>query len=192
MNLKFLAFFLLVYASSIFGLKAQYVVAQRQPANEKSIPLVIKNIYNEQYPKATLMGWYATHITYWQNDYSSDWYYGWYGQRSVVVYSYQKPNYYEVEFSQYPGELSRALYNIYGYWYETRTQIKGLPLAIMEALKETKYSNWKISLTKEKLESPAWPVEIYRFHVSKGLKSQIMRMDEKGNLIQIKEVADSF
>ena len=40
----------------------------------------------------------------------------------------------------------------------------------------------------EKLESPAWPVEIYRFQMSKGMKSQIIRMDADGNLIQVKEL----
>lgn len=169
---------------------SQNVVAQRQPANEKSIPKLISNTFKEQYPDVLTRGWYVTHLTYWQNDYSSDWYTGWYGQRSVVIYTYEKPNYYEVEFIDNPGELSRAIYNVYGYWYETRTQVKGLTLGIYDALKLTKYNGWKISPTMEKLESPMWPVEIYRFHVSKGLKSQIIRMDSDGNIIQTKELND--
>ncbi|MDT8393230.1 MAG: hypothetical protein RQ761_05275 [Bacteroidales bacterium] len=177
----------LLIASSI-TVYAQNVIAQRQPASEKSIPRIVLSTFKEQYPDVLLKGWYVTHLTYWQNDYSSDWYYGWYGQRTVVIYTYQKPNYYEVEFMDNPGELSRAIYNIYGYWHETRTQIKGLTMGIHDALKASKYRDWKISTTKEKLASPMWPVEIYRFQVSKGLKSQIIRMDADGNIIQIKDL----
>jgi len=167
---------------------SQNVVAQRKPASEKAIPKIVLNIFKEQYPDVLVKEWYITHLTYWQNDYSSDWYYGWYGQRIVVVYTYEKPNYFEVEFIKNPGELSRAIYNIYGYWYETRTQINGLTMGIHDALKASKYSDWKISTTKEKLESPMWPVEIYRFQVSKGLKSSIIRMDAQGNFIQLKNI----
>ena len=107
-----------------------------------------------------------------------------------MVYTYEKPNYYEVEFINNPGELSRAIYNIYGYWYETRTQIKGLTMGIHEAFKASKYNGWKISKPMGKLESPMWPVEIYRLQVSKGIKSQILRMDDEGNLIQVKDLND--
>jgi hypothetical protein len=167
---------------------AQNVVAQRQPASEKAIPKLVVETFKYQYPDIYLNGWYITHLTYWQNDYSSDWYYGWYSKRTVVIHTYEKPNYFEVEFSANPGELSRAIYNKYGYWYETRTQIKGLTMAIHNALKASKYNGWKISTLMEKLESPDWPVEIYRFQVSKGLKSQILRMDAEGNIIQVKEL----
>ena len=179
--------FLFLAILSINGL-AQQTVAQRQPASEKAIPKAVVSVFAEQYPKARVMGWYATHITYWMNDYSSNWYTGWYGQRNVVVYSFEKPTYFEVEFTLLPGEVSRAIYNSYGYWYETRTQIKGLTLDIMNALKVSKYHDWKLSPVMEKLESPMWPVEIYRFNMTKGLKSKILRMDGKGNLVQVKEV----
>jgi len=33
-----------------------------------------------------------------------------------------------------------------------------------------------------------WPIEIYRFQVSKGIKSQTIRMDKEGNIIQVKEL----
>ncbi len=167
---------------------AQNAVAQRQAASEKSIPKLVLNTFKEQYPSVLLHSWYVTHLTYWQNDYSSDWYYGWYGKRTVIIYTYEKPNYFEVEFSANPGELSRAIYNRSGYWYETRTKIKGLPMAILDTLKLSKYAGWKISNTKEMLLSPAWPVEIYRFQVYKGLQAKILRMDAEGNIIQVKEL----
>ncbi|BAX81755.1 hypothetical protein [Labilibaculum antarcticum] len=178
---------ILLIGSSINGY-SQNVVAQRLAVSERSIPKIVSNTFKKQYPDILLKGWYVTHLTYWQNDYSSDWYNGWYGQRTVVVYTYQKPNYFEVEFVNNPGELSRAIYNINGYWYETRTQIKGLTMGIHNALKESKFNAWKISTTKEKLESPAWPIEIYRFGVSKGLQSQIISIDAEGNFIQMKEL----
>jgi hypothetical protein len=166
------------------------VVAQRQPANEKYIPKIVLTTFNLQYPNMLESLWFTTYLTYWYNDYSSDWYYGWYGSRTVVIYTYQKPNYYEVEFRKFPDEVSRAIYNIYGYWYETRTQIRGLPLAIHEVLKASKYKDWKISPVMERMESPMWPVEIFRFQVSKGFKSQILRMDSAGNIVQIKDLKE--
>lgn len=181
--------FIVFLGTSLSGY-SQNVVAQRIPANEKSIPLIVSGTFKMQYPTSILRGWYVTHLTYWQNDYSSDWYYGWYGQRTVVVYGYQQANYFEVEFSLDPGELSRAIYNIYGHWYETRTQIKGLTVDIHKALDNSKYADWKLSSIMEKLDSPAWPVEIYRFQVSKGLRSRIIRMDADGNIIQIRDIND--
>jgi hypothetical protein len=183
-----LLIFLLI--GSTITVYAQNVVAQRQAASEKSIPMIVLSTFNEQYPDVFLKGWYVTHLTYWQNDYSSDWYYGWYAQRTVVIYTYEKPNYFEVEFMDNVGELSRAIYNKYGYWYETRTQIKGLTMGIHDALKASKYNGWKISQTKEKFASPMWTDEIYRFQVSKGLKAQIIRMDADGNIIQIKDLSE--
>jgi len=103
-----------------------------------------------------------------------------------VVYSYSKPSYYEVEFVADASELSRAIYNLNGYWYETRSQLRGLPLPIIEALQASKYANWKISPMKERIEAPGWPVDVYRFKVSKGLQARILRMDDQGNFIQEK------
>jgi hypothetical protein len=87
----------------------------------------------------------------------------------VVVFLYQKPTDYAVDSVDNPGELSRAIYNIQGYLYETRTQISGLTPGIHEALKNSKYKGWKITSFKEELASPAWPIAIYRFQVSKDL-----------------------
>jgi len=165
---------------------SQGTVAQRQRANEAVIPKAVMKVFKEQYPDVMIKGWYVTHITYWQNDYSSGWYNDWYGQRNVVVYSYSKPSYYEVEFVADAGELSRAIYNLNGYWYETRSQLRGLPLPIIEALQASKYANWKISPMKERIEAPGWPVDVYRFKVSKGLQARILRMDDQGNFIQEK------
>ncbi len=178
-------FLLLIFAITLNG-HSQNVTAHRQPVSVKTVPKPITTNFNKQYPHVLLLGWYSTHLTYWQNDHSSDWYKGWYGQRKIVAYTYLNPNYYEVEFMDHPGETSRAIYNLYGQWFETRTKINGLNTSIRESLKASKYYGWKISSTMEKIESPMWPIEIYRFHVSKGLKSHTIRMDEEGNFIQIK------
>lgn len=190
MKNKILVFLLAFFLGSVFSSYSQDVVAQRQPVSAKSVPEIVKSAFKKQYPDVLLKGWYSTHLVYWQNDYSSDWYQNWYGQRTVVIFHFQKPNYYEVEFVNNPGELSRAIYNIYGYWYETRTQIRVLPLAIQNALKDSKYQGWNISKVKETLESPAWPIEIFRFQVYKGIKSKIISMDIEGNFIQIKDIND--
>lgn len=166
--------------------QAQTAVSYRQPANAKAIPQLVKDTFRQQYPDVMLKGWFVTHISYWQNDISSSWYSDWYGQRTVVVYSFEKPTYFEVEFMNSPGELSRAIYNLYGYWYETRSQVRSLPSAVIDALKASEYSGWKVSPLKERIESPGWLLDVYRFKVSKGLKSRIIRIDSKGNIVQAK------
>ncbi|MFC1784928.1 hypothetical protein ACFL0J_04795 [Candidatus Neomarinimicrobiota bacterium] len=145
--------------------------------------------YILEYPDNYLLGWYSTHISYWQNDYSSGWYYDWYGNRSITVYTYENPSYYEVEFLDDNGNDCRSIYDLYGYWYETRSKIKELPYPIVNMLPNTKYGNWNISPLKEKIESPRWPT-LYRFLVYKGKKSRILRMDIEGNIIQAKYIGD--
>jgi hypothetical protein len=183
LTIAFLFLFCLTSASF-----SQETTGYRQPASKKAIPQEVQSAFMSIYPDVLVKGWFVTHLVYWQNDYSSGWYSDWYGARTITVYTYQKPTYYEVEFEDQPGELSRAIFNVYGYWYETRTQIKGFPLDVKESLKNSEYGLWKISPIREKMESPAWPLPIYRFKVSKGLRAKIIRIDEKGTIIQLKEL----
>ena len=167
---------------------AQDLVALRKATYEKSVPKQVVETFKNRYPNVLVKGWFVTHLTYWQNDYSSDWYTGWYVKRTIVVSNYELPTYFEVEFVNLPGELSRAIYNKYGFWYETRTKIHGLPIAILDYLKTSEFKTWAISTMKERIESPSWPMDIYRFQVSKGNKADILRMDIDGNLIQIRKL----
>lgn len=164
------------------------VGAQRIPASEKAIPALPLEVFKSQYPGVMVKSWYITHLVYWQNDVSSGWYDDWYGPRNVVIYTYEKANYFEVEFVAEPGELSRAIYNRYGYWYETRTKVTGLPKAVQDAFKTSPYSDWKRSSFSERIESIDWKIPIYRFQVHKGLKSRILRITEDGTILQDKSV----
>ncbi|MFC1527193.1 hypothetical protein ACFL5D_00415 [Candidatus Neomarinimicrobiota bacterium] len=188
MRIKIIYIGLLIFALSINGY-AQTVHGYRKPINEKAVPKIVLKTYYEQYPGAFLLGWYSTHISYWQNDYSSGWYYDWYGNRSIVIYKYENPNYYEVEFFDDDGNNCRSIYDLYGYWYETRTKIKELPYPIVNHLKNSKYSNWETSPLMEKIKSSRWPT-VYRFNVYNGKKSKILRMDIEGTIIQAKYVSE--
>jgi len=174
---------------SIFSLTlfSQNTSLYRKPAGEKSIPKIVTATFQVKYPSAMVISWYTTHISYWYEDYSGSWYNGWYSPRQVVVYSYAEPAYYEVEFSNEPGEVSRAIFNRYGYWFETRTKLSGLPASIVQSLKESKFADWKWSQHKERIEAPGMPGSVYRLNVSKGLRSVIIRFDDMGQLIQAKE-----
>lgn len=163
---------------------------KRVPAGIKAIPKVVADTFKEQYPNARVDSWYVTHITYWQQDISSGWYRDWHGnvRRDVVVYTYEKPNYFEVGLVDGFGSLSRAIYNKYGYWYETRAQLKGLPMACLNTLADSKYKDWKRSKLTERIETAQWPDPVYRFSVSNGLRYQILRMSEQGEILQVKYI----
>jgi len=188
MTFRYLLFFVLTISSQMTIAQNEY--EQRLPAKKSVVPKAVLNTFNEQYPDVLVKGWYATHITYWYNDVSSGWYSDWYGTRPVVVYTYEKPNYFEVEFVGEYGGLSRSIYNRFGHWYETRTQLRGLPLTVMEALKQTKYADWKRSFLVEKIESDSWMETIYRFRMHKGLKSRIIRMNTEGQIIQERDISN--
>jgi len=187
--MTYLRHFLIVIALFVASSNySQEFAGYRQPASPKAIPKLVMNEFNANYPDALTKSWYVTHLVYWQNDCSSNWYYDWYGPRNVTIYTFEKPTYFEVEFVDNPGELSRAIYNLYGYWFETRTQINSLPKSIIESLQSSEYKGWKISSFKERIESPSWPNDIYRFQVSKGLKTRIIRMEINGTIIQAKYI----
>lgn len=175
-----------LFLSSFLFSNSQEVIEYRQKVNEKSLPALVLENFLKKYPDSFLGGWYETHLTHWQNDLHYDWYDEWYLDRTVVIYTYEKPNYYEVEFIYNPGEESRAIYNIHGYWHETRTQINGLPELIVDALQQSNYKDWNLSVHMEKMESPSWPEAVYRFQVKKGIKAHIISMDPEGNLVQTK------
>lgn len=181
-------FFLLFFLLISFNAFNQEVQAYRVLTVSKQVPTVVKTKFNEKYPNALLKNWYISHVTYWQNDVSAGWYTDWYGNRTVVVMRFDKPNFYEVEFAEEPGELSRALFNKEGYWYETRTEVKGLPKNIIDSLQTSEFSNWKISKFIERTESAAWSKAIYRFKVSKGMKSRLLKVTEQGQIFQVREL----
>lgn len=189
MNLKSILIGVFVIYVNVISY-SQTTLEQRKPAGEKAIPKIVLDTFKKQYPGVFVKSWYVTHITYWYNDISSNWYYDWYGPRKIVIYPYEKPNFFEVEFVDEPGELSRAIYNRYAYWYETRTQLSGLPKVIVESLKQSKYADWKRSNLIEKIESAEWPESVYRFKVSKGIQANIIRMNIKGEIIQDKQISE--
>jgi hypothetical protein len=164
--------------------QAQTSVAKRMPASVKAVPILVVDAFKEAYPGVMVKGWYVTHITYWYNDVSSGWYADWYNRTPDIVYVYEQANFFEVEFVEHPGELSRAIYNKYGYWYETRTQIASLPQNVIDALNNSEYANWKRSMLKEKIDSNEWPEPVYRFKMSKGMKSMILKMNANGDFVQ--------
>jgi hypothetical protein len=182
----FFSTLLIVLITAAASLGQVTTTAQRIPVPEKSIPSLLDITFKSQYPDVLVHSWYATHITYWYNDISSNWYYGWYGDRVIELYTYQENNFLEVEFTNSNGELSRALYNKYGFWYETRSRLKGLPMSIIEVLKQTKYVDWKRSPGTERIESYDRKGSVFRFHAYKGLRSRIVRIDESGEIVQEK------
>lgn len=149
------------------------------------LPKNVRSEFKIRYPNAFVKMWYATSITYWYEDYGPSYYNSWYQPRTVVVYKFNQPSYFEVEFMR-DNENSRSIFNRYGAWFETRTQVNKLPDNIVEALQNSDFADWKISDYKERIESPGMINSVYRMNVSKDHLSQIIRISETGKIVQIK------
>lgn len=181
--MRYTMLFLVLFIGSMNSY-GQNTSARRMPAAVKAIPTLVTEAFAEAYPGVLVKSWYVTHITYWYNDISSGWYNDWYNRPPDIIFVYEKANFFEVEFIDQPGELSRAIYNRYGYWYETRTQVPGLPQKVIDSLNNSEYAAWKRSSLKEKIDNNEWPEAVYRFKVSKGMKSMIIRMNANGDFVQ--------
>lgn len=166
---------------------SQRPTATRQKITNASVPELLRLTFQEQYKDVLLIGWYVTHISYWYDDRFSSWYSDWYHTRNVVVYTFSQPAYYEVEFIDEPGQVSRAIYSRYGAWYETRTKLKALPRHIDEELRKSKYAKWTRSEHLEMMEIPGLHGVVYRLMLSNGSTDQIIRIDDQGHIVQIKE-----
>lgn len=172
-----------------FGIMAQSPATYRQKVgDDQPVPSAVESKFKSQYEGALAATWYVTDLAYWYLDFGSNWYGLWYGPKMLDIYTYDTPPYYEVEFVKKTAESARAVYNQYGAWYETRTQIRELPEAISEALKNGKYGEWKISEHKEIVEQPGTDSQTYRLLVSKGGKKLILSLNEKGQITNTKQL----
>ena len=169
----------------LFPVLAQKEVSYRQLVDDQYVPKEVKAAFKIQYQKVILSIWYSSHITYWYEDYSPGWYGNWYPSRQIVVHRLEKPAYYEVDF-QLNGNPSRAIYNRYGQWFETRSRIKELPEKVALGLKQSEYGNWMWSEHKEQIFIPANKGEIYRLQVSNGRDKYVVRLNENGEIVQVK------
>lgn len=157
----------------------------RQVIEDNNVPQKVRTEFKTRYPQAIVKMWYVTSITYWYQDYGPSYYSGWYQPRTVVVYNFNEPANYEVEFLN-DLDHSRAIFNRYGVWFETRTKVVALPGQIETAINDSEYSNWRWSDYKERIEAPGMPGSVYRMQVSNKHLSEIIRINDNGRIIQIK------
>lgn len=174
-----------VFLSAALIFFGQGQKSYRKVTEPINVPKEVRKNFNLRYPGSYVKMWYITSITYWYEDYGPSYYNGWYQPRTVVVYKFNEPANYEVEFL-HNDENSRAIFNRYGQWFETRTRIVVLPEVILNALKESKFASWKISEYKERIEAPGMIGSVYRMQISKDHLSHIIRIDDDGEIVQIK------
>ncbi len=167
------------------GILAQGEVSYRKILDDQEVPKEVRAGFKSKYPKTFMSMWYTSHITYWYEDYAPSWYGSWYPTRQIVVHKFEKPAYYEVDFHT-ENESSRAIFNRFGQWFETRTKILSLPEEVAAGLKNSEYGDWIWSDHKEKIEAIGLPGINYRLQVSKANQRYIVRLDETGNIVQIK------
>ena len=164
---------------------AQQQVSYRVVQDDHAVPKEVRAAFKAHYPETFLSIWYTSHITYWYEDYAPSWYGSWYPVRQTVVYKFEKPAYYEVDF-QINKEPSRAIYSRYGQWFETRTRIKELPEEVHIGLKESDFGDWMWSEHKERIEAMGVPGYIYRLQVTNRKNTYIIRLNEYGEVVQVK------
>jgi len=150
------------------------------------VPQKVRTEFKRRYPDAFVKMWYVTNITYWYQDYGPSYYNSWYQQRqTVVVYKFNEAANYEVEFKN-DYDDSRAIFNRYGVWFETRTKVYHLPVEVKESLEATEYAAWNWSDYKERIEAPGMPGSVYRMQVSKNYLTEIIRISDNGKIVQVK------
>ena len=182
---KYLLFLLIISLTVSFYGQGQGARKYRQVTETNNVPKEVRKDFNLRYPQSFVKMWYVTNIAYWYQDYSNTYYQGWYQPRTVVVYSFNEPSNYEVEFMR-NDENSRAIFNRYGQWFETRTPLIKLPDEILSAIQESPFANWQISDYKERIEAPGMIGSVYRMQVSKDHLSHIIRINDDGRIVQIK------
>ncbi len=170
---------------NVWGLMAQQKGSYRILLDDQQVPKIVRDSFKSRYPQTLISIWYTSHITYWYEDYAQTWYGAWYPTRQMVVHKYEQPAYYEVDFNR-NGETSRAIFNRYGQWFETRTKISSLPDTVASSLKESEFGDWIWSDHKERIEAIGAPGPFYRLQVSDRKVSYILRMNESGEIIQVK------
>ena len=158
----------------------------RSMIENRDVPNNVRREFSRKYPNSFVKMWYVTSIIYWYEDFGPAYYNSWYRRsRTVVVHDFSQPSHYEVEFFR-NNENSRAIFNRHGAWFETRTKVDKLPQNIVEALGNSDFSDWRISDYKERIEMPGTENSVFRMHVSSGQFSRIIRINEKGKIVQIK------
>ncbi len=174
-----------LFLSFVFCFFGQNAKNYRQVIENNYVPQKVRAEFNRRYPGAIVKMWYVTSITYWYQDYGPSYYNGWYQTRTVVVYNFNEPPNYEVEFLN-DFDNCRAIFNRYGVWFETRTKVVTLPEEIESALDKSEYNSWRRSEHKERIEAPGMPGSVYRMQVSNKHLSQIIRINDTGKIVQIK------
>lgn len=190
-NCKNFTKFILLSLFIFFQEQSFCQVANNNNIIGEDLPPIIENEFNVKYSGAQNVSWKVSHVTYWFNDNVDDWYDDWYSNRVAVDYKFDRANFYQVTFLNSDGELSKALYTKFGYWYETRTKINKLPSSVKKGISNSNYKNWTQSVHMEKIESVAWPITVYRIEVKFEKRKHIIRLDEKGNILQIKKLNDA-
>ena len=170
---------------SAAGMQAQETRSYRIVLDDNQVPREVKAGFQARYPGVAFFIWYTSHITYWYEDYAPTWYGAWYPTRQVVVHRFEKPAYFEVDF-KYENLSSRAIFNRYGQWLETRTKIPTLPEQVEEGLRNSEFGDWIRSEHKERIEILGNEGYIYRLQVSNRKQSYIIRLNEFGEIIQVK------
>jgi hypothetical protein len=166
-------------------LMAQREVSYRIVLDDQQVPKEVRAAFKATYPNTFMSIWYTSHITYWYEDYAPSWYGSWYPVRQTVVHKFEKPAYYEVDF-QINNEPSRAIFSRYGQWFETRTRIKELPEPVFKGLRDSEFGEWMWSEHKERIEALGVDGYIYRLQVTNKRLSYIIRLNEFGEIVQVK------
>jgi hypothetical protein len=180
----------LIFITILFLIPLCAVLAQRETSyrivlDDQQVPKEVRAEFKARYPKTFMGIWYSSHITYWYEDYAPTWYGSWYPVRQTVIHKFEKTAYYEVDF-QIDNESSRAIFNRYGQWFETRTRIKELPEPVIIGLKDSDFGDWIWSDHKERIEAMGIPGFIYRLQVTNKRLSYIIRLNEFGEIVQVK------
>ena len=106
----------------------------------------------------------------------------------IVLDDHQVPKEEKAGFKAlYPETFMSIWYTSHiTYWYETRTRIKELPERVVNGLRDSEFGEWIWSDHKERIEAMGVPGYIYRLQVTDKRQSYIIRLNDFGEIVQIK------
>ncbi len=146
-----------------------------------NVPKVVTEEFIREYPIAESNAWYGYPSL--RNEME------WYDDYDPFYYTYEYPEYYEVEFIA-DNTKHHSVYSKEGKKIATHNNITnaGVPKAVTASLDKGTYKGWKEIGEKEEIEKVATKEKVYKITVEKEGKKHRLFYDASGKMLKDEKV----